>query len=79
MTKYDKIYIPGDVTRDESGAMMAMDEVKNVFVMTIEELREIWEAARKRFWWEECSGSAFRDRPEPDFTQFIENKGIHYE
>jgi hypothetical protein len=77
MTKYDKIWIP--VTNDDTVPVegkaisgIYYKPVKNQIVLTIEELREVWEAGRA-YEQDERMNNFFN---RPDFSKFLTSKGI---
>jgi len=57
MKQYDKAYVPNNLLQQETQyvlceiavpyPLVGLDEVKNVIVLTIEELREMWDAATR--------------------------------
>jgi hypothetical protein len=78
MKRYEKVvgYFWGE---DEiMGVYTDKEEHMNVIVLTVEELREVWEAAEKRI----LSGPVNRNYKgeflsnNPDFHEFCESKGI---
>jgi hypothetical protein len=81
MEKYDKIYIPCDENdsalyaawgEEEADYVGAIREKENVIVLTIEELRDVWDAGWKRCAFETSENSALF----PDFEPYITSKGI---
>lgn len=88
MKQYDKIFTPNDLDQLETKYMLigpdghypigGLDQQENVIVLTIEELRKIWEAAERRILSGPTSvnykGEWVRDNP--DFPTYLQSKGI---
>lgn len=83
MTKYDKIWVPYDyptdyeVCRIETGNPIKgwVDAEEDVIVLTMDELREVWEAGYQR------GGTALsriknQGPKPPSFTDFLQQKGV---
>ena len=62
----------------KEGEYLPISETGTIIILTVEELREVWEAAEKRM----MSGPVNRNykgdflSDNPDFTQFCQSQGI---
>ena len=83
MKQYDKIWVPiphSEAVKDCESRAIGVNYFKpekDVIVLTLEELREVWEACYDQREWMHSKYRKTTDTPcPPDFREFLTSKGI---